>query len=71
VVAAYRYRVKSLSDLLDQHRRAVNRVGNFCNDTQKRALEWNKRWACGFDLNVLTSGCAKALGICSDTVNAA
>jgi IS605 OrfB family transposase len=70
VVAVYRYRVKSLSGLLDQYSRAVNRVWNYCNDTQKHALKWNKRWPSGFDLNVLTTGCTQELGIHSGTVNA-
>jgi putative transposase len=70
VIVAYRYRVKSLSGLLNQQVRAVNYVWNYCNDTQKHALKWNKRWPSGFDLNVLTTGCAKELGLHSGTVNA-
>lgn len=66
----YRYRVKSLSGLLDRQSRAVNFVWNFCNDTQKSALKWNKRWPSGFDLNRLTSGSSKELGIHSGAVNA-
>jgi len=70
VIVAYRYRVKSLSGLLNQQVRAVNYVWNYCNDTQKHALKWNKCWPSGFDLNVLTTGCAKELGLHSGTVNA-
>ncbi|MGB8421342.1 RNA-guided endonuclease InsQ/TnpB family protein [Paraburkholderia sp.] len=66
----YRYRVKSLNGLLNQQSRAVNYVWNFCNDTQKHALKWGKKWPTGFDLNVLTTGSSKALGIHSGTVNA-
>jgi putative transposase len=66
----YRYRVKSLSGLLNSQSRAVNFVWNFCNDTQKHALTWGKRWPTGFDLNVLTTGSSKELGIHSGTVNA-
>jgi IS605 OrfB family transposase len=70
VILVYRYRVKSLSGLLNRQSRAVNYVWNYCNDTQKHALKWNKGWPSGFDLNVLTTGCAKELGLHSDTVNA-
>ena len=41
VVLVYRYRVKSLSGLLNKQSRAVNYVWNYCNDTQKHALKWN------------------------------
>jgi putative transposase len=70
VILVYRYRVKSLSGLLNRESRAVNDVWNYCNDAQKHALKWNKRWPSGFDLNVLTTGCAKELGLHSGTVNA-
>lgn len=66
----YRYRVKSLNGLLNKQSRAVNFVWNFCNDTQKHALKWRKKWPAGFDLNVLTTGSSKELGIHSGTVNA-
>ena len=70
MILVYRYRVKSLNGLLNRQARAVNYVWNFCNDTQKHALKWNKRWPSGFDLNVLTIGSSKELGIHSGTVNA-
>ncbi|KOR08643.1 transposase, partial [Burkholderia cenocepacia] len=38
------------------------RVKYFCNDTQKHALKWSKKWPTGFDLNVLTTGSSKELG---------
>lgn len=66
----YRYRVKSLNGLLNKQARAVSFVWNFCNDTQKHALRWGKRWPTGFDLNVLTTGSSKELGIHSGTINA-
>ena len=70
MILVYRYRVKSLSGLLNRQSRAVNYVWNYCNDTQKHALKWNKRWPSGFDLNVLTTGCTKEPGLHSGTVNA-
>jgi IS605 OrfB family transposase len=69
VVLVYRYRLKSRAGLLNAQSRAVNLVWNYCNDTQKHALKWNKRWPSGFALNVLTSGCARELGLHSGTVN--
>ncbi|WP_276522712.1 transposase, partial [Cupriavidus necator] len=70
MIRVYRYRVKSLNGLLNKQSRAVNYVWNFCNDTQKHALKWGKTWPSGFDLNVLTTGSSKELGIHSGTVNA-
>ncbi len=70
MILVYRYRVKSLNGLLNKQSRAVNYVWKFCNDTQKHALKWSKKWPTGFDLNVLTTGSSKELGIHSGTVNA-
>ncbi|MGY2486361.1 RNA-guided endonuclease InsQ/TnpB family protein [Cupriavidus sp. CP313] len=70
MLLVYRHRVKSLNGLLNQQSRAVNYVWNFCNDTQKHALKWGKKWPTGFDLNVLTTGSSKELRIHSGTVNA-
>jgi IS605 OrfB family transposase len=70
VILVYRYRVKSLTGLLDRQARAVNFVWNYCNDAQKHERAWGKRWPSGFDLNKLTTGSSKELGIHSGTVNA-
>jgi len=64
-----RYRVKSLIGLLNQQARRVNFVWNFCNDRQKDALRFNRRWHTGFDLINLTTGCSKELGLHSSTIN--
>lgn len=66
----YRYRVKSLSGLLNRQSRAVNFVWNFCNETQKHALKWRKKWPTGFDLVNLTAGSSEMLGLNSGTINA-
>ena len=65
----YRYRVKSLTGLLNQQARVVNVVWNYCNDRQKDALRFGRRWHTGFDLIKLTTGCSKELGLHSGTVN--
>jgi len=70
MILVYRYRVKSLTGLLDKQSRACNFVWNFCNDRQKDALRFGRRWHTGFDLNKLTTGSSKELGLHSGTVNA-
>jgi putative transposase len=70
MIQVYRYRVKSLNGLLNKQARAVNYVFNFCNDRQKDALRFGRRWHTGFDLNKLTQGSSKELGLHSGTVNA-
>ncbi len=70
MILVYRYRVKSLNGLLNKQARAVNYVWNYCNETQKHALRWDKRWPTGFDLNKLTAGSSKELGLHSGTINA-
>lgn len=69
-IRVFRYRVKSNLGLLNSQARAVNFVWNFCNDTQKKALQWRKKWPSGFDLNKLTTGRSKELRLHSGTVNA-
>jgi len=71
MVKVFRYRVKSVSGLLNKQSRALNFAWNFCNDTQKFALKWHKRWPTGFHLNTLTVGSSKELGLHAGTVNAA
>ena len=66
----YRYRVKCLTGLLNQQARAVSFVWNYCNDRQKDALRFGRRWLTGFDLNKLTAGSSRELGLHSGTVNA-
>ncbi|RJG00328.1 RNA-guided endonuclease InsQ/TnpB family protein [Noviherbaspirillum sedimenti] len=70
MILVYRYRVKSLNGLLNRQSRAVNFVWNYCNDRQKDALRFGRRWHTGFDLNKLTQGASRELGLHSGTVNA-
>lgn len=70
MLLVYRYRVKSLSGLLNRQARAVSFVWNYCNDRQKDALRFGRRWLSGFDLNRLTAGSSKELGLHSGTINA-
>jgi IS605 OrfB family transposase len=70
MILVYRYRVKSLNGLLNRQSRACNFVWNYCNDRQKDALRFGRPWLSGFDLNKLTTGSSKELGLHSGTVNA-
>ena len=70
MVTVFRYRVKSLNGLLNQLARKVNFVWNYCNDRQKDALRFGRPWLTGFDLNKLTTGSSKELGLHSGSINA-
>jgi len=70
MITVCRYRVKSLNGLLNQWGRAVNFVWNYCNDRQKDALRFGRPWLTGFDLNKLTAGSSKELGLHSGAINA-
>lgn len=70
MILTYRYRVKSLTGELNRQAKACNFVWNYCNDRQKDALRFSRRWHSGFDLNRLTQGSSKELGLHSGTVNA-
>lgn len=72
MIRTYRYRIKdsTAAPTLNRLARSVNRVWNFCNESQEHALRWNQRWPTGFDLNTLTAGCSKELGLHSQTVQA-
>jgi IS605 OrfB family transposase len=47
---------------------AVNYVWNFCNETSLYAIRYNSEWLSGFDLQKLTKGAGKELGINSTTI---
>ena len=70
MIIVYRYRVKSLTGTLNEQARKVNFVWNYCNDRQKDALRFGRPWLTGFDLNKLTTGSSKELGLHSGTINA-
>lgn len=71
-IQVFSFRVKdaTTSIHLNQMARSVNYVWNYCNDVQRQALKWRKKWPSGFDLNKLTSGVAKELSLHSQTVQA-
>lgn len=72
MIKTFRYRIKDATDgtKLDKLARSVNFVWNFCNETQEHALRWHRCWPTWFDLNKLTAGSGKELGLHSQTVQA-
>jgi len=69
VILTYKFRVKDKHAAeLNRQARAVNYVFNFCNETQKHALKWGKKWPSGYDLCGLTAGTSEMLNIHSHTV---
>lgn len=74
VLLTYRYRLKDGSRSrrreLRRMAREVNRVWNFCNETQLFALKHGKKWPRAFDLNNLVAGSSKLLGLQSHTIQA-
>ena len=72
MLKTFQYRIKDggMQNKLHEKAKAVNTVWNFCNETQKSALKWRKRWPGSFDMDNLTSGSSKELGIHSTTVQA-
>jgi IS605 OrfB family transposase len=53
---------------LRQMAQAVNYVWNYCNEISLYAIRYNSEWLSGFDLQKLTKGVGKDLGINSTTV---
>lgn len=68
----FSFRIKDVTSgkALEAFARSVNFVWNFCNESQHNAVRHRKRWLTGFDLNYLTAGCAKDLGLHSQTIQA-
>lgn len=55
---------------LKQMSRSVNYVWNYCNETSFDSIRNRSKWLSGFDLNKLTAGSSKELGLHSQTVQA-
>jgi len=66
----FSYRIKDSTVAKQLHKKscAVNYVWNFCNETQKHALKWSKKWLTNFDLDKLVAGSSKDLGLNSTTL---
>lgn len=68
----YKYRVKDSTPKkhLDKMAFSVNQVWNYCNEVSILALKNKSIFLTAFDLNKLTSGVSKELGINAETVQA-
>lgn len=65
----YRFRIRDKHDsLLRRQSRAVNFVWNFCRQAQHHAIKWGKPWPSGYDLQKLTAGSSKELGLHAHTI---
>lgn len=53
---------------LNRQARAINYVWNYCNETQKKAVQSGRKWLSDFDLQRLTAGSSKELGIAAQTI---
>jgi putative transposase len=70
VKLTYHYRIKSYNGFLNGLARKVNFVWNYCNDVQRQAVKSSRKWLSEFDLNGLTAGSSKELGLCSESIQA-
>ena len=70
VITTYKFRIKdtNTAKYLNKMSGAVNFVWNYCNETSYNYIRNKSKFLSGFDLNNLTKGCAKELGISSVTV---
>ena len=53
---------------LNRQARAVNYVWNFCNETSRKAWSRDRRWLSRFDLQSLTAGSSRELGLHAHTI---
>ena len=70
IITTYKFRIKDTTSArhLNKMAGSVNFVWNYCNEASKKSITYNSKWLSEFDLNNLTAGCAKELGISSVTV---
>lgn len=65
----YKFRISdTAASELNRQSRAVNYVWNYCNDVQKQALKWGKKWPSFHALQKLTAGSSKELDIHAHTI---
>lgn len=72
MIKVFRFRVKDSRSgkHLDEMAKSVNFVWNFCNQSQRHAVQWDKPWTTYALLCELTAGSSKELGLHSQTVQA-
>ena len=68
-IITYNFRIKDSSAAwLNKCAKSVNFVWNYCNETSYNAIRNRSKFLSGFDLNKLTSGASKELGLNSQTI---
>lgn len=73
MLLTYQYRIKDSgmsSIFLDDMARSVNFVWNYCNETSFDAIRNKSEWLGNYDLDTLTAGTSKDLGLASRTIQA-
>ena len=69
MLLTYKFRVKDKHAAeLNRQARAVHIIWNFCEETQRSALKWGKKWPSAFDLQKLTTGSNVELDIHAHTI---
>ncbi len=69
VIRTYRYRVKDKHAAeLARQAQVVNFVWNWCNETQRHAVKWGRKWLSEYDLHKLSAGGYKELNIHAQTI---
>jgi IS605 OrfB family transposase len=63
----FRLRDKHVAEL-NRQARAVSYVWNYCNETQQKAVRSGRKWLSDVELQRLTSGSSKILGIAAQTI---
>lgn len=69
MLLTYKFRVKDKHAAeLNRQARAVNFVWNYCNETQQQAVKRGRKWLTWHDLQKLTAGSSKELGLHAHTI---
>lgn len=69
MVLTFKFRIcdKHSADL-NRQARAINFVWNYCNETQRKAVQSGRKWLSGVDLQKLTAGSSRELNLDSQSI---
>lgn len=70
ITLKYRIKDSTTRKHLSRWASSVNFVWNYCNETSNQYIVHKGKFLSGFDLNNLTAGCSKGLGLRSETIQA-
>jgi IS605 OrfB family transposase len=70
VIVTLKYRIKdsASSKTLNKMAQSINFVWNYCNEVSAKSLDYNGTWLSQYQLQTLTSGCSKDLGINASSI---